>query len=77
MIAKKRNGETIEVGDEVTTNWTSHCEGKVFVVEKITSHFNLCESGHLVLVHLKEDVERKLKGFTGNGIDTNHFTKVK
>ncbi len=75
MKAYLRNADFIEEGDEVLTDFHHTCAGVTFVVEKITP-YDVCESGFLVLVHVKDNIERKMAGHTGMGLDTNWFKKI-
>lgn len=80
--ALTRHGVVITIGDEVGTDWHHTCIGKVFIVETITP-FELCESGFMIVAHLKTDPTRKLLGmkFEGvtkkipDGLDSNWFKK--
>lgn len=62
----------ISLGDTVLTDYHPACVGCVFVVTRITP-YGYCESGHMVLVHLKDEPERTLQGKLGLGLDTNWF----
>lgn len=81
-VAILRDGSTLEIDDEVTTEWHHTCIGTVFVVESITAHPGYCESGFLVVVHMKDDPTRKILGLKKegkefpDGIDANHFKKI-
>jgi len=69
--ATRRDGVIIGLDQEVTTDY-DRCAGRIFVVCKITA-WEICESGHLVLVYLKGEPGRTLKGVEGLGLDTNWF----
>ena len=70
--AARRDGVVISVGQRVTTNYSPHCDGRVFIVEEIIK-WPTCESGFMVMVHLEHEPARKLKGVGGVGLDTNWF----
>lgn len=80
MIAKKRDGSTLEIGDEVTTNWRG-CEGYIFVICEIHPYED-CYSKFFVVAHLKGEPERKIKSkFAGkdgrpDGMDAQWFNKI-
>ena len=72
MIAKTRDGNELSIGDEVEVIGYHHtCEGKTFVICEITPYDN-CESGAMVLVHLKGEPDRKIVGFQKEGYEFNH-----
>lgn len=79
MIATLRDGTTLEVGDTVTTNYKG-CKGYEFTICEINPYAT-CESGFMVVVHLKGDPTRVIKSpFAGkdgrpSGIDSNWFVK--
>lgn len=81
--ATLRNGITLKIGDEVTTNIYPKCVGQVFVIEEM-NEYAACDSGVIILAHLKDDPERKLRGFQKEGyvqlkpegLDANWFEKV-
>lgn len=81
-MAVLRDGTELHVGEEVTTDIYSKCVGQVFVVEEINP-YEYCESGTMIIVHLKSDPERKMLGFKKegwvkpgpDGIDANWFKK--
>ena len=75
MTAKTRDGQEINIGSEVTTEWHKTCIGNVFVVFQIIE-YACCESGFLVNVHLKGDPTRIMKTSDGLGLDTNWFKLV-
>lgn len=78
-----RNGEILTLGDEVTTAFHKTCEGKIFVVCEMNPYGH-CESGMLIVAHLKDHPERRMEGFARDGyqfqepagIDANHFKRV-
>lgn len=74
-VATLRDGSTLTIGSEVETRFHEKCDGVIFVVCKITPYAH-CQSGFLVLVHVKDYPERLLKSSMSNGIDTNWFTKI-
>lgn len=77
MTATLRDGETtIDIGDEVETDFHKNCLGRIFVVEEVNPYAN-CESGFMIVVHLKGHPDRKMKGSLGIGIDANWFKIVK
>lgn len=83
MQAILRDGSVLEIGDEVTTNYHKKCIGLTFIVCEINP-YPYCESGTLVVAHLKDDPERRIEGlkvegrdFGPPGIDANWFCKVK
>jgi len=82
LVAVTREGEELRMGDEVTTNYHKDCAGKIFIVCDIVKYDN-CESGFMVVVHLKDFPERKILGLKKeghtfqDGLDCNHFNKVK
>lgn len=82
LVAILRDGSTLEVDDEVTTDFYPQSIDIIFVIESITSHAGYCESGFLVVVHMKDDPARKILGLKKegrefpDGIDANHFKKV-
>jgi hypothetical protein len=69
--ATRRDGTVISMEGKVVTDFPG-CEGRVFIVCKITPH-PTCESGFMVLVHLEHDAQRTLDGHRGIGLDTNWF----
>jgi hypothetical protein len=79
-----RSGEILRMGDEVTTSWHDNCDGNVFIVCEITP-YEYCDSGYMVVAHLKGDPERKIRGFQKegfvkpgpDGLDANWFKKIK
>lgn len=81
MQATKRDGTILKIGDEVTTKWRG-CEGFVFIISEINP-YDSCESGSMVVAHLKGEPERVIKSkFAGKdgrppGLDANWFEKVK
>lgn len=82
MNAKLRDGTELEIGDEVETKFPG-CKGHTFIVCEINP-YDCCESGTLVVVHLKGDPERKILGLKKHGhehwpdgIDACWFSKIK
>jgi len=84
LKATLRDGTTLEIGDEVETNFHKSCMGKIFIVCEIHP-YDTCESKSMVVVHLKGEPGRRLEGFKKEGhvsdrplgIDTNWFKKIK
>lgn len=70
--ARRRDGTVLKVGDPVTTDYHPACAGRVFIIERITP-WPTCESGHMILVHVENELHRKLNGEAGVGLDTNWF----
>lgn len=81
MKAILRDGTELDIGDEVTTNFRG-CKGHEFVICEINP-YDTCESGFMVVAHLKGSPERKIKSpFAGKdgrpeGMDANWFKKIK
>lgn len=71
-----RDGNVIRIGDHVSTDFHPSCVDRVFVVFEINRHDN-CESGFMILAHLKDSREREIRGVNGQGLDTNWFKVVK
>lgn len=71
-----RHGNVVRLADEVETNYHPNCIGRVFVVSEIIPWDN-CESGFMILAHLKDSRERVIRGVNGQGLDTNWFKVVK
>jgi hypothetical protein len=84
--AIKSDGSVIRIGDEVEAKTPSgyfrKCEGVVFVVESIQDLLGYCKTGYLVLVHVKDQPDRKLLGFKKegrefpDGLDADWFVKI-
>lgn len=84
--AIKSDGSMIRVGDEVEAKtafgYYRKCEGVVFVVESIQDLLGYCKTGYLVLVHVKDQPDRKLLGFKKegrefpDGLDADWFVKI-
>ncbi len=84
--AIKSDGSVIRIGDEVEAKTQSgyfrKCEGVVFVVERIQDLLGYCKTGYLVLVHVKDQPDRKLLGFKKegrefpDGLDADWFVKI-
>lgn len=68
---------SVEIGDEVVTNFFN-CSGFDFVVARI-HRSNHCQSGFLVVAHLKGDPSREIRGTViddvNYGIDSFWFKK--
>ena len=84
MEAIQRDGTKLFIGDEVVVKPGFHknCEGRTFVVCEINPYPH-CESGTMVVVHLKGSPERKIVGFKKewhdlgpDGLDANWFFKI-
>lgn len=78
-----RDGEVLKMGDEVTTDWHEKCVGQTFVICEMNA-WSTCESGVLVVAHLKGDPSRRIEGFKKegidlgpSGIDANHYRPAK
>lgn len=84
MNAILRNGDVLEIGDEVETNFHPTCKGQLFIICEMNK-YQYCESGVLVVAHLKGYPERKITGLRVTsaegdmpiGIDANWFKKIK
>ena len=80
MRAVLRNFDTLEVGDDVTTEFRG-CSGYEFTICEIHP-YETCESKAMVVVHLKGYPERVIKSpFAGKngrpeGVDANWFKKI-
>lgn len=82
MTAIKRDGTELNIGDEVeVVGYHKSCNGNTFIVCEITA-YQFCESGFMVVVHLKGEPDRKLLGFKKeghvfqDGLDANYFRKI-
>ncbi|HNU15328.1 MAG TPA: hypothetical protein PKI55_12815 [Chitinophagaceae bacterium] len=80
--AVKRDGSVIQVGDDVRCLLYKKLLQEEFVVESITENPGGCESGFMVVVHLKSDPSKKIVGYKKegrnfiDGIDANWFEKI-
>ena len=64
-----RDGTILNMGDEVETDAYPQCKGQTFVICEMNPWPGGCESGVMVVAHLKGDESRKLKGFKKEGAD--------
>ena len=77
-----RNGEVFNVGDTVRCLLYKKLLHEEFVVESITENLGGCESGFMVVAHLKSDPSKRIVGFKKegrdfmDGIDANWFEKI-
>lgn len=84
--AIRSDGSVIRVGDDVEAKtsfgYYNKCEGVVFVIERIQHLPGYCKTGYLVLVHVKDQPDRKLLGFKKegrefpDGLDADWFMKI-
>lgn len=80
---KLRDGTTLTMGDEVSTDFHPTCSGLIFVICEMNPFPGQCESGFMIVVHLKGEPDRKILGFKKegmdlgpDGIDGNWFRKI-
>lgn len=77
-----RDKTILTMGDEVQTSFHKSCLGKTFIICEMNDFPGGCESGIMLVVHLKGDPERKITGLKKEGydwvegIDANWFKKL-
>lgn len=71
MQAVQRDGTILSICDEVEVKpgFNAKCDGLTFVVCEINPFPGQCESGTMVVVHLKGSPDRKILGFKKKGHD--------
>ncbi len=80
--AIKRDGDVLQVGDNVRCLLYKKLLQEEFVVESITENLGGCESGFMVVAHLKSDPSKRIVGMKKeehnfvDGIDANWFEKI-
>lgn len=74
--ATLRNGDVIDLNEEVTCHFNSKMEGHRFIIFEMTYVEN-AESKVACKAHLKGFPERVIKTITPEGLDANWFKKIK